>query len=83
MKVVVIRDIKADLWFNPLVVTSVGGAVRSFGDECVNKRENNPLADHPEDYELYELGDWNEQQGSFTLHEKPKQIAVGSNYRKA
>lgn len=82
MKIVAIRDIKADLWFNPIYVNSLGGAVRSFGDECTKPRENNPLAEHPEDYELYELGEWDERKGEFTILPRPSQIAAGSNYRK-
>lgn len=81
MKIVVVRDIKANLWFNPIFSHSIGGSVRAFGDECTKPREGNPLADHPSDYELYHLGEWDETTGEFTLLDKPEQIAVGSNYK--
>lgn len=83
MKIVAIRDIKADLWFNPTIVQTLGGAIRAFGDECAKPPgDNNPLAQHPEDYELYHLGEWDETQGTFELLAKPKQLAAGSNYAK-
>jgi hypothetical protein len=82
MKIVAIRDIKADLWFNPSFGPSTGQFIRSFGDECTNTREGNVLAQHPEDFELYEIGEWDETTGQFKLLEKPRQIALGSNYRK-
>jgi len=81
MKIVIVRDIKADVYGNPMYVQSIGGAIRSFGDEC-QKTDGNPFATHPEDYELYEFGEFNEQTGKFELLERPKQIAAGSNYKR-
>ena len=81
MKIVILRDIKADVWGNPNFVASLGGAVRGFGDE-IAKTDGNPLAMHPEDFELYDFGEYDEQTGTFKLHERPKQLAFGSNYNK-
>lgn len=58
MKIVSIRDIKTNAFGNPIYVANLGGAVRSFGDECL-KADGNPLSIHPEDYELYHLGEFN------------------------
>jgi len=80
MKIVAIRDIRADGWLNPVYTASLGGAIRSFGDECL-KKDNNPLAQHPEDYELYHLGEWHSEKGEFEILKPPKQIAVGSNQK--
>lgn len=81
MKIVAVRDIKADAYGNPAFVASYGGAVRSFGDE-INKTDGNPFALHPEDYELYDLGEYNELTAEFTLHDRPKQLALGSNLKR-
>lgn len=81
MKIVVMRDIKADLWGNPIFVQSLGGAIRGFQDE-IAKTDGNALALHPEDYELYHLGDYDVETGNFELMAIRAQIAVGSNFKK-
>ena len=80
MKIVIIRDIKANAYGNPIFVNSLGGAVRSFGDE-VSKTDGNPIATHPEDFELYYAGDFEPETGEFTIRQKFEQIALASNYK--
>lgn len=81
MKIMAIRDNKAGAWHNPMYVNSVGGTLRSFGDEINSIEKGNPLAAHPEDYELWELGDWDEIKGKHTFLETPVSHGVGTNYR--
>lgn len=80
MKIVIIRDIKANCYGNPIFVASLGGAIRSFGDE-VNKTDGNPIAQHPSDYELYNAGDFDSETGEFKLLPKMEQIALASNFK--
>lgn len=79
-KIVIVRDIKANVYGNPMFVNSLGGAIRSFGDE-IAKEDGNPFALHPEDYELYYFGDFDEVEGEFKI-KKPEQLALGSNFKK-
>jgi len=81
MKIVILRDIRADAYGNPMFVASLGGAIRAFGDECT-KTDGNALATHPEDYELYHFGEYNELTADFEILSKPVQIALGSNFKK-
>lgn len=82
MHIVIVRDIKADVYGVPMFVASLGGAIRSFGDE-VAKTDGNPFALHPEDYELYHVGEFDEIECKFKLLAKPAQLAVGSNFKVA
>lgn len=82
MKIVVVRDIKADVYGVPMFVASLGAAIRSFGDE-VGKTDGNPFALHPEDFELYHVGEYDEVSCVFDLLKVPKQIAVASNFKVA
>lgn len=79
--IIALRDIKADVYGQPNFVPNLGAAVRQFGDECNREAQDNMLYKHPEDFELYEIGTWSDATCQFELHE-PRQIAVGSNYRK-
>lgn len=81
-KIVAIRDRAADVFGQPIFVANHGTAIRSFGDEINNKREGNALALHPEDYDLYSLGEFDDAEGSFEAT-RPTQIAVGKDYVKA
>lgn len=56
-------------------------AIRSFGDECRRKEPGNALGAHPEDYELWHIGSFDDNTGFFRNLEERKQIAVGANYR--
>lgn len=76
-KMVTIRDRAADVFGIPSFVLSFGAAVRSFGDE-INKKDGSPLSQHPDDFDLFELGEYDDETGEFLGH-VPRQIAVGKD----
>lgn len=59
--IVAVKDRAIDAFGQPFFVHATGQAVRSFIDE-VNNRES-PFNAHPEDYDLYEIGSYNEDTG--------------------
>ena len=75
----VVRDIKADLFGQPFFNASVGMAQRSFSDSVNRPDEKSLLFNHPEDFELYQLGSFDDQTGTFDLLDRPKQLLLGSN----
>lgn len=77
--IVVVRDIKANLFFSPMFYQSLGQAERQFRDEVNTKRDGNLLAAHPEDFELFHVGVFDDDTCSFDLLPKPTQLALGSN----
>lgn len=76
MKLVVMcaRDIKVGAFGRPFFVQTVGAAVRSFGDEAKRQDPENQLARHPEDFELFELGSFEDSNARFDLFDQPKYI---------
>lgn len=58
-------DLASQLFGQPIFVTGVGVAIRSFTDEVNKKGEDNVLARHPEDYELFHLGTFDDERGTF------------------
>lgn len=80
LTIVAVRDIKADCFGQPNFVPNVGSAIRSFGDQCQDEKAG-ILFQHPEDFELYKLGTYNDADGSFDSF-PPVQLAVGSNYKR-
>lgn len=75
-----VRDRAIDAFMNPFVVPSVGMAIRSFGDEI--NRPDGPMGQHPEDYDLYVLAEFDESNGRFSANE-PRRVADGMSTRKA
>lgn len=77
-KMVVIRDRAADVYNQPAFVPSLGIAHRSFADEVNLVDPNNQLNKHPEDFDLYYIGEWDDNTGEFDAV-RPQQIAVGKD----
>lgn len=78
LKIIAIRDRAADAFGIPNFTASIGAAMRSFADEINSPRENNQLNRHPEDFDLYELGTYNDNTGHFDVG-VPRQIAIGKD----
>lgn len=83
MKLVIVamRDSAVNAYGTPNCVPHVGAAVRGFGDE-VNRRDpegRNQLNAHPDDFELYELGSYDDQTARFELLEEPRLVARGKD----
>lgn len=57
-------DKKVGAFMQPFCLASQGAAIRSFQDE-VNK-EGSDLGRHPEDFQLFQVGEYDEMKGSFT-----------------
>lgn len=87
-----IRDIVADVFGPPECTHNLGHAVRQFGDRCQDKSQGNIVGQHPEDFELWHIGNYDDAHANFEVEEmnrddaapifEKKQIAVGANYRK-
>ena len=76
MYIYTIRDSAAALYGRPFYVQGPAVAVRSFTDE-VNKAEpQNDLFNHPEDFELFELGTYNDATAVFELYSQPKPLCT-------
>lgn len=80
MKLVVcaIFDSALRAYGNPFFVPSTGVAIRSFTDE-INRSDTpqgNPLYHHPEDFELFQLSEYDDNTGRFAQSE-PSLLARG------
>lgn len=72
MTIVAVRDKKCDCFSRPFFAQTPAAAIRSFNDEVNRAAQDNPYYQHPEDYALYELGQYNDQDGSINSHLLPK-----------
>lgn len=79
MKYVVccVRDIVGNQYGSPHFAVSVGMAIRTFSDEVNRAAEDNLLYKHPADFELFELGSFDNETAKFTLLDVPNQLIAG------
>lgn len=76
-----VRDSAADTFQRPFFVQTPAVAVRVFGDECKNENENNPIFNHPEHFELFELGTYDDSTAKFDMLESPRSLARAVDFR--
>lgn len=75
--IIAMRDRSADVFGQPQFVPNIGAAIRSFGDEINRQADNNILYSHPDDFDLFVLGTYDDATAEFSTDEAPRQIAVG------
>jgi hypothetical protein len=76
-----VKDRAADAYGRPMFVPSTGVAIRSFSDEINRNSADNQLYNHPDDFDLYELGQFDDNTGLFTLHDQPKLLSLGKQVK--
>lgn len=76
--IVAVRDRASDSYGAPFMVVARGQAIRSFSDEVNRSASDNPLYQHPEDFDLYELGTFDDSTGLYETG-VPQMIAIGKD----
>lgn len=64
--IVSVFDSAAQAFNRPFFVPSTGLAIRSFKDEVNRQAADNPMFAHPGDFELYLLGEFDDNTGDLT-----------------
>lgn len=72
MKVFAIRDGKAEIYFPPFFQKTHGEAERSLRE--LMRDESSMVAKYPEDYDLYFLGEYDDQSGKMSLQDTPQHV---------
>ena len=83
MKTIVcsIKDRAADTFGRPFFLPSIGVAVRSFTSEVNRMSEDNQMYQHPDDFDLYELGSFVDDVGRFELLDDPRLVTRGKDVK--
>lgn len=75
--IVAIKDRAADAYMRPWFVPTTAMAVRSFMDEVQRDSADNQLFHHSDDFDLYELGFFDDSTGRITSHDDMKVLMLG------
>jgi len=76
-----VKDRAADAYGRPMFVPSSGVAIRSFSDEINRASDDNQLYNHPDDFDLYEFGVFDDNSGQFDIYEQPKLLSLGKQVK--
>lgn len=77
-KIFSVYDKAAQAYLPPFFMPARGQAIRAFSD-MVNSSDNQ-FGKHPEDYQLHELGEFNDDSGLITQKENPEPIGTGLDF---
>lgn len=78
-KVFGVYDSKTMAYLQPFFSEQLGSAIRAFSD-AVNEKGNSPLAKHPGDFQLYELGTFDMKSGLVVALVPPLLLGNGLDY---
>ncbi|AXH73021.1 MAG: nonstructural protein [Microviridae sp.] len=76
-----VRDAASDSFNRPFFVPSIGLAIRSFTDEVNRVAPENVMHWHPEHFELFRIGMYDEDSGLLEALTPPMSLAIASNVR--
>lgn len=78
-RLLAIHDRALDAFQQPFTVRALGEGIRAFQD-AVND-SNTAMHKHPDDYDLYEIGTYDDHTAKIDQHDKPQQIAIGKQLK--
>lgn len=73
--VVSVKDLAAQAFGRPVFVGAVGVAVRSFSDEVTRDAPDNQMYAHPADFELYQVGEFDDATGTLSPVNPPRLLS--------
>lgn len=79
LKVLAVYDVKAAAFNRPLFVPAVGLAERSFADEVNRVAPDNAMNSHPEDFNLFLIGEYDEVSGALSPLNPPSLMVSGAS----
>lgn len=77
-KVFAVYDHKARIYSQPFVAPTVSAAIRGFSSAV--KEPSHDYAKYPDDFELFEVGDWDDNTGALTSGDQITSHGKASNF---
>lgn len=67
-----VKDVKAEVFLQPFFTSNLATATRMISD-CLADT-NHPFSKHPEDYALYQIGEWDVHTGCVVSNDTPQHL---------
>lgn len=79
--VISVKDRAADVFNRPFIVPHRNVAIRDFTDEVNRSAADNQLNKHPDDFDLYLLGQFDDNTGKFSNEGDPAVLVRGKDVK--
>ena len=73
-----VYDSKAEVYGTPIFFATKGLATRAFEDQC--NKSDSPIAQHPGDFTLFHVGEFDVDTGKFETLATPASLGTGVEY---
>lgn len=80
-KVYSVLDEKTTAFTQPFHARTRGEAIRMFQQAINNGAKDNMFHKHSSDYTLFELGEWDDNQGTYTMAETKVNLGLATQYK--
>lgn len=80
MKVLTVYDSKAEIYMPPFYQRTTAEGLRAF-EQVSNDPESN-INRYPEDFTLFEIGEWDDDKGTIVMYEAKKALGVAVEYKR-
>lgn len=77
--ILTVKDRALDIYNLPFAQTTTAQAVRGFTDEINSDPTRSAVANHPDDYDLYIIGHYDEQAGTVLPLKAPELVVRGKD----
>jgi len=79
-KVFSIYDSKAELYMKPFHMATKGQAIRGFAD--LANDESTDVGKHPQDFTLFEIGEYDDERGEYTMHTTKTSLGIAIEFKR-
>lgn len=73
-----VYDSVAQVWGKPFPMKNKGEAIRGFAQACSDPQTS--LYQNPEDYTLFEIGEWDDDKGNILMHDAKVSCGVAIEF---
>jgi len=80
LKIYTVYDCKAEAYLNPFYSASRGQAIRSWEKACNDPQTS--MCEYPQDFTLFEIGDFDISNGQFYPYESKISLGTGVEFKK-
>lgn len=75
-----VYDSKVKYYQNPIFMRNRGEALRSW--EQVSNDEKSAISQHPEEFALMEVGEFDDQDGTIKMHSVPESLGLAVHFKR-
>lgn len=78
-----VYDTKVKFFHKPMFMRNKGEALRSWKTEANADPEKSSISAHPSDFDLFEIGEFDDDTAKFEMHPSPISLGLAVHYKES